>query len=334
VPALLPFRAFSYSEQAGPLEDLIYIPGEEAVRPLRPQMLVQDAEPELFIYRQRFRFPGETEESVRDGVMGILNRAEAGPVFLHEGTLPDRLAACTEAVRAGRSDPGSLWLWTHDDGERLSKLLCTFEPATFQVRDRFGCLHQFWRKSEPIWIAKIQKTLENKDLFLADGHHRYAAGWNLATIQIRSESLRSLPSHRLILENGFVLRGAVPINDLAAYRADTPPGRARLGLICTGGKLLGIEVPWEMRHHLLDGVRVEPVREVQSAVEAIESGRAEMALLVEGLSLDEIEAHARSGIFLPPKSTDFYPKLAAGIVMYRHQNESVNPPVPHLPGVR
>ena len=30
----------------------------------------------------------------------------------------------------------------------------------------------------------------------------------------------------------------------------------------------------------LDGVRVEPVREVQRAVEAIEAGRAEMALLV------------------------------------------------------
>ena len=62
-------------------------------------------EPALFIYRQRFRFPGDTEESVRDGVMGILNRADAGPVFLHEGTLPDRLAACTRggARRAQRS---------------------------------------------------------------------------------------------------------------------------------------------------------------------------------------------------------------------------------------
>ena len=73
---------------------------------------------------------------------------------------------------------------------------------------------------------------------------------------------------------------------------------------------------------------------MEIAAEAVASGRAQMALLVEGLSLDEIEVHARSGIFLPPKSTDFYPKLAAGMVMYRHQNENVSPPVPHLPGVR
>ena len=61
-------------------------------------------------------------------------------------------------------------------------------PRRFEVRDRFGCLHQIWRKNEPIWIAEVQKALEGKELFLADGHHRYAAGWNLATIQIRSDS--------------------------------------------------------------------------------------------------------------------------------------------------
>jgi uncharacterized protein (DUF1015 family) len=323
VPALLPFRAFTDPEQSS-----IYIPGEEPMRPLRLEALVQDAEPALFIYRQTF------DHSVREGVIGVLDRAGAGPVYPHEGTLPDKLAACTEALRAGRTDPGSLWLWTHDEGNRLAELLRTNGPATFQVQDRFGCLHQIWRKSEPIWIEAVQQVLENKELFLADGHHRYAAGWNLATIQVRSEALRSLPSHRLILENGFVLRGAEPIEDLATYRAGTPPGCARLGLFCNGGKLLGIEVPWEMRHHVLKGVRVEPIRSEEAAMQAVESGRAEMALLVQELSLDEIEAHARSGSFLPPKSTDFFPKLAAGIVMYRHQNETVKPPTPHLPGVR
>src|SRR3954471_18196444 len=84
VPALLPFRAFTYSEKEAPLEDLIYIPGEESVRPLHEAALVQDAAPALFIYRQRFRFPGDTEESVREGVMGLLDRGGAGPVYLHE----------------------------------------------------------------------------------------------------------------------------------------------------------------------------------------------------------------------------------------------------------
>jgi uncharacterized protein (DUF1015 family) len=323
VPALLPFRAFTDPEQSS-----IYIPGEEPVRPLRLEALVQDAEPALFIYRQSFG------ESVRDGVMGLLDRAEAGPVYPHEGTLPDKLAACAEALRAGQADPGSLWLWTHDEENRLAPLLRTNEPVTFEVLDRFGCLHQIWRKSESIWIEAVQQELENKELFLADGHHRYAAGWNLATIQVRSQALRSLPSHRLVLEDGFVLRGAQPIQDLAAFQAETPSGRARLGLFCGDGKLLGIDVPWDMRHHLLEGVRVEPIRSIENAREAVESGRAKMALLVQELSLDEIEAQARSGSFLPAKSTDFYPKLAAGILMYRHQNETVNPPTPHLPGVR
>jgi hypothetical protein len=337
VPVLLPFRALAYSAQAGPLQDLIYIPGEEPMRPVQPEFLLHDAEPALYIYQQRFRFPGDTEDSVREGVTGLLDRAEAGPVYVHEGTLPDRLAACAEALRAEdpeRPDPGSLWLWVHEESPHLAPILQTSATPTFHAADRFGCLHRMWRINEPIRIAKIQDALAGKELFLADGHHRYAAGWNLATIQIRTEALRTLPSHRLVIEDGLTLPATQPIPDIHTFWAETPPGRARFGVIWPSGELRGFEVPWEMRHRLLDGTLVKPVRTIERAVQAVGNGEARMALLVQALSVDEIEAEARSGIFLPPKSTDFYPKLAAGMVMYRHQNETVKPPVPHLPGVR
>jgi hypothetical protein len=335
VPVLLPFRAFTYSAQAGPLQDLIYIPGEEQARSVRPQALVRDAEPALYLYRQQFRFPGDTEDSVREGVTGLLDRKEAGAVLLHEGTLPDRLAACAEALRAEDTDPGSLWLWVRDDSRQLAPLLRTDDTPDLEVCDRFGCLHQVWRIADPVRIEAIQQALTGQELFLADGHHRYAAGWNLATLQIRTEALRTLPSHRLVPDDrGLTLPHPQPVADLAAFWRETPPGRARVGLILPGRELLGLEVPGEMRHRLLDGVAVEAVRTIERAAGMVRAGEAKLAILVEAFPVDEIEATARSGRFLPPKSTDFYPKLAAGLVMYRHQNENVSPPVPHLPGVR
>ncbi|MES1260933.1 MAG: hypothetical protein ABUS49_04285, partial [Acidobacteriota bacterium] len=85
------------------------MPGQEMPRSSGGEPLIQDAEPSLVLYRQRFRFPGESAESVREGIMGLLNRAEA-TVFPHEQVVAGRVAACARMLGETRSDPGSLWL--------------------------------------------------------------------------------------------------------------------------------------------------------------------------------------------------------------------------------
>jgi uncharacterized protein (DUF1015 family) len=243
VAVLLPFRAFRSPTP------VTYIPGEDS-RPSNVRVnYVQDAEPALFIYRQRFRFPGDEEDSVRDGVMGLLDRAEA-TIHPHEETIAESVAAC--AIDLPDTDLGSLWLWCDDSNDALHPLLQIPKSPEHQMTDRFGCQHQIWPVTGPEHICGIQAALDTKALFLADGHHRFAAGWNLATIQIRGSALR--------------------------FRDHTS--------------------------------------------------------LSSALLIEQIESNARGGILLPPKSTDFYPKLLAGLVVHRHQNENVTPPVAQRPGVR
>jgi uncharacterized protein (DUF1015 family) len=249
VAVLLPFRAFRSPTP------VTYIPGEDSQPSNVRVNYVQDAEPALFIYRQRFRFPGDEEDSVRDGVMGLLDRAEA-TVHPHEETIPSLVDACTLTIDSLTDDVGSLWLWCNDAKPSLAPLLHRRQPPEHEMTDRFGCRHQIWPVTSPGHICGIQTALDAKPIFLADGHHRFAAGWNLATIQIRSSALR-------------------------------------------------------FRDH---------------------------TLLSSALLIERIESNARGGILLPPKSTDFYPKLLAGLVVYRRQNEpqkeNVTPPVAQRPGVR
>lgn len=247
MPVLLPFRAFTYVADDARLKDLIYVPGEEAPRPVETSLLAQDAEPALYIYRQVFRFPGDALESERTGIMGLLDRSEAGPVYLHEETHADKAIACASALREQLSDPGSLWFWTNDSAGALLPLLNTDPPPDIQTPDRSGTRHEVWRVTDPDSIAAIQDALRGQELFLTDGHHRFSAGWNLATIQVRNAALKTLSC---------------------------------------------------------------------------------------GCTVDEIEAWSRQGILLPPKTTNFWPKLAAGLVMYRHQNESATPAEAQIPGVR
>jgi uncharacterized protein (DUF1015 family) len=245
VALLLPFRAFRSPTPA------TYIPGEDSQASKTSTNYVQDSEPALFIYRQRFRFPGDEEDSIRDGVMGLLNRADA-TIYPHEETIPRLVDVCALTIDSPTDDLGSLWLWCNDANVSLAPLLQMKQPPEYQMTDRFGCQHQIWPVSDAGHIVSIQTALDAKPLFLADGHHRFAAGWNLATIQIRSSALR--------------------------FRDHTS--------------------------------------------------------LSSALLIEQIEGNARRGILLPPKSTDFYPKLLAGLVVHRRQNENVTPPVAQRPGVR
>lgn len=318
MPVILPFRAFHSSSSA------FYVPGEEPPLSLGDAPLVQDGQPALFLYHQRFRFPGESSESFRHGVMGLLNRAEA-TVFPHEETFPDRVSACADMLQSAGSDPdsdpdsdpGSLWLWCDDAEGRLAPLLTVSEAADIEATDRFGCLHQIWRVADPRRIRDLQSSLDAKSLFLADGHHRFAAGWNLATIQLRSNALRSLPSHRLVIAAGNLqLPATQPVEKIERYLASAPAGYWRAVVVTRSPVFRGVEVSHDISMKSLIGdATIQPIREIPQAIAAVQSGRAQMALLVPAFS---IEQNARRGILLPPKSTDFFPKLAAGLILHRH----------------
>ncbi len=340
---VLPFRSVTYSERAGALRDLIYVPGEETAPALDPSLLVEDSRPALFLYRQRFRFPGEAEESVREGVMGLLDPEEPARIFPHEETYPERVAACAAELKSTGLHRSSLFLWCDDAEGIIAPLLKTDAPTSIEATDHVGCLHQIRRIEDPVWIHRLQAALRSKPLFLADGHHRFAAGWKLATIQVRTNALQTLAVHRLVLENSsLTLPETTPIEDIAAYWAAAPPGLVRFGMVVPRTGLLGFELPCRdggpnisiLRSLVLHDIRTQPVRGIARAIEAVRTGQARMAFLLEPLSIAAIENHARCAILLPPKSTDFFPKLAAGLVMQRHQKETVTPATAQRPGVR
>jgi len=50
--------------------------------------------------------------------------------------------------------------------------------ADIEVKDSDNAMHAVYRISDKKLISSIQKTLENKKLFIADGHHRYETALN------------------------------------------------------------------------------------------------------------------------------------------------------------
>ncbi len=58
-------------------------------------------------------------------------------------------------------------------------------------------------------------------------------------------------------------------------------------------------------------------REAAAALDAIDSGRAQISFLLNPCGIDQVMKIATAGEVLPQKSTDFYPKLLSGMTMYR-----------------
>ena len=57
-------------------------------------------------------------------------------------------------------------------------------------------------------------------------------------------------------------------------------------------------------------------REATAALDAVDSGAAQIAFLLNPCDVEEVVKIATAGEVMPQKSTDFYPKLMSGITMY------------------
>jgi len=58
------------------------------------------------------------------------------------------------------------------------------------------------------------------------------------------------------------------------------------------------------------------VRDAGEALEAVRSGDANIAFLINPCRMDQVRDIAFAGEVLPQKSTDFYPKLLSGLTLY------------------
>ncbi len=58
-------------------------------------------------------------------------------------------------------------------------------------------------------------------------------------------------------------------------------------------------------------------RDAAAALDAVDSGRAQIAFLLNPCGVEQVMKVATAGEVMPQKSTDFFPKLLSGITMYR-----------------
>jgi uncharacterized protein (DUF1015 family) len=188
----------------------------------RAAVLRQDPEPSLYRYSQTFKVPGSEIVAERSGFIGLgrIEEYSAGVVFRHEQTHAKPKADRLDLLRATRAHFGQIFMLYSAAGavDRLLESACfkAGSPA-IEAHDEDDVIHRVWRISDPAVTSPVEMQMRNRNLIIADGHHRYetalayrnqcrqsgaggdAGEWMMMTfVDMDRPGLVILPTHRVI----------------------------------------------------------------------------------------------------------------------------------------
>jgi uncharacterized protein (DUF1015 family) len=314
-------------------------------------VLISDT-PSLYPYRMSFTDEaGHRRQTL--GVLGALaiDTAARADVLPHEQTTPKAHSDRLQLLRSTHANTSAVWGLSLTSG--LTGLI-DLDAAESLGRwdDPDGVTHELWRLDSPAAVKAVTDAVDSAPIVIADGHHRYStcltyqneedaapgAGATLfLVVELDHDQLTVQPIHRLVsgLPAEVDLASALAV-DFEIGELEPLPGpdvvahlvaERTLALLTPDGMRLlrpvggagpdGVEPLDSVRvAEALDGlgVTLKYQHGVGNTVHAVTSGRAQAAILLRPVSVEQIRATAAARGLMPPKSTFFWPKPRTGTV--------------------
>lgn len=310
--------------------------------------LVLDEAPAFYLLRMTHPDGRSTR-----GVIGALGcEPPGGDVLPHEETIPKDKSDRLDLLRACRANLSPIWGLSLAGG--LAELFDTEGPAPATALDGSGVLHELWPITSRERVGAIASAVASSPVVIADGHHRYetalayqaeqrsagagAGGHDLVmalVVELSADELSVRAIHRTLhgVPADFDLLGAfeevfeaTPLpGGLPARMPEVPK---ELVLVTTTGawSLAARAAALEEARSDLDssvvalaaagipGASTHHHHTPEAALAELRAGRADAAVLLRPVTVDQIAAWAHERRRMPPKSTYFHPKPATGLV--------------------
>jgi uncharacterized protein (DUF1015 family) len=300
----------------------------------------RDAEPALWWLEQSYVGP-DGRARTREGFLASvkIEPYEKQVVLPHERTHAGPKEGRLRLLNATRTQVEPIFL-LYDDPERCEQALreqvAGREPDL--DAEELGVRSRLWRVDDEGALDWVRQSLADKQLLIADGHHRYetalafhqqdgteATAFTFAAlVNTRGEGLAIFPTHRVFATApalGALAEGEpradvqAAVSELEEMSYETAAvlvyDAGGVRLVASAEPILDVELVDRLGH---DGISYTP--EWKEAVAAVDSGAAKLAVLMRPPRIDQVFAVAREGRVMPQKSTYFYPKLLSGLVLY------------------
>jgi len=276
-----------------------------------------------------------------------------GPIIRNEGIRPPKARGRADLIAATSAIIGTVNVALPDETGGFTRALERFadgrEPH-LETPDRDGNIHRIWSITEPGAIARFQHLLsEEPEAYVADGNHRSAAAAMLGyehflTVFFPASRMRIAAYNRLVRAHLDDLAAL----DIAFHRRGSPPATPFqptdthvVGLYTREGwvELVPREGSFEARdaaasidHAIVQSRLFGDVLGIEDAGDErltfvganrdaawlegeVDASRADLAVTLPPVTMDQFIAVCRQGKMMPPKSTWFEPKIRSGLVM-------------------
>jgi uncharacterized protein (DUF1015 family) len=136
---------------------------------------VKDREPAIYVYEQHYTWKGEPK-TVRGFVAAVkIEDYSANVVLPHENTLAKPKSHLAPLIRAVGANLDCVYALYPDPEHVVDAVLDRATAATpaLEATDRQEVRHRLWVLTDKSEIETIQSTLADRQIVIADGHHRY-----------------------------------------------------------------------------------------------------------------------------------------------------------------
>jgi uncharacterized protein (DUF1015 family) len=148
----------------------------------REGILVRDETPCFYVVSQRYTMKG-LGERIRFGLVGrvLIEDDAAGRILPHERTMDAPRQDRLELLATTRANLSQVFLLYSDPEGSMARLVegAASRPPERWAVDDIGTKAELWRITEPAALASLSQGLRDRTLWIADGHHRYAAAREL-----------------------------------------------------------------------------------------------------------------------------------------------------------
>lgn len=191
------------------------------------RVLIREAGPAVYPYFQEYTVEGKT--FLRKGLITLVAlAANKSTVRAHEHTLAGPKADRLRLMKATEANDGQIFMLYDDPENSINEIidqeLIGANPIMV-VKDDFGSTHKLFRITRPGAVKDIEEMMDDRELFIADGHHRYETAVNymnscmkrkwepvaeetfnhrmMTLVNMHDPGLTVLPTHRVVhsLEN-------------------------------------------------------------------------------------------------------------------------------------
>lgn len=144
---------------------------------LEDESMLPESKPALYIYQQEFH-DNQGRIVIRNGFICGLKVEEyaQGNILPHEETLSKPKTDRLKLMHATQSNFSSIF-GLYSDPEKLvdNTLAQTIanHPPDMEITDEAQEIHRIWVVTDEEAISKVQEVIKAKQIFIADGHHRY-----------------------------------------------------------------------------------------------------------------------------------------------------------------